>query len=195
MTYFRDLDKITYRFLINGKEEENVITNIAIKNIIKDIATTDGNAYYKYFWEDTDRPDIVADRYYGSVDFWWVVMYANNTFDVYEDFPKGRTELVRFVDEKYKDDALANGYQSGIDYARQEIKHVVDSNGNIIAKSLEEAALINNFGRQIELGNLFEVTFFEFEDAENEARREVELLDNRLLQKFVSEFQKTLSNG
>lgn len=45
------------------------------------LVLTKGNEY---------RPDLVAFDFYGSVDFWWVIMEANNIYDIW-DFKTGRT--------------------------------------------------------------------------------------------------------
>lgn len=35
------------------------------------------------------RPDLVSRKAYGTVDFWWTIMEANNIFDIF-DFKAGR---------------------------------------------------------------------------------------------------------
>jgi hypothetical protein len=39
------------------------------------------------------RPDLVSFDFYGSVDYWWKIMEANNIKDIY-DFKAGRTILL-----------------------------------------------------------------------------------------------------
>lgn len=39
------------------------------------------------------RPDVVAKKIYGTEEFWWVIMQANNMFDIM-DFSAGKTILI-----------------------------------------------------------------------------------------------------
>ena len=75
-TYFEKFSTISYTYTNNSGEKiekESVDLSIRFK-IIEDIMK-DANSYYEYYWTDTDRIDIVADKYIGSFIFRWLVFH------------------------------------------------------------------------------------------------------------------------
>lgn len=47
--------------------------------------------YFSYEISPTDRWDNLANRFYGSVDLWWVIAIFNNVIDPYEYLQEGNT--------------------------------------------------------------------------------------------------------
>ena len=45
---------------------------------MRDKVLTNVISYYPYQVQEGERPDTLAHMYYGSVDFMWLILYANN---------------------------------------------------------------------------------------------------------------------
>lgn len=74
-----------------------------VKSILKN-----RELFYQYNIIDGDTPEIVADTYYGSPKYHWVVTILNNILDPLLDWPKKYADLVAYMNDKYGSVALAS---------------------------------------------------------------------------------------
>lgn len=104
--YFKEFPQIFYTFPGKTPEDidsrfQRVVTDItqnvrARKDIFNDILI-----YDEYDIQDGDTPEIIADKYYGSAYYHWIIMIANQRYDYLRDFPMTTQELEQYVLEKY----------------------------------------------------------------------------------------------
>lgn len=78
-----------------------------LKNVINDT-----HAYYSYIWKQGDRPDTVARKYYGDEKYFWLVFYSNGAYELKMDFPLDQDAFIKYLFDKYKDDAYINNFIS-----------------------------------------------------------------------------------
>jgi hypothetical protein len=50
---------------------------------------------------DGDTPEIIADKFYGSPMYHWIVMLTNERYDYVNDFPLPIFELEKHIEDKY----------------------------------------------------------------------------------------------
>ena len=77
-----------------------------VKNIFRRVKAREDLAKYTEFFEqvsieDGERPDQIAEKFYGDAELDWVVLLTNNIIDVYTQWPKSRRELEYYTKEKY----------------------------------------------------------------------------------------------
>lgn len=81
--------------------------------------TSNPYLYMPYTVKEGERPQDIAQDYYGSVDYDWVVLMANNIIDPYYQWPLEEDDFKKFLIDKY-------AFQSGeigeavIDWLRDE---------------------------------------------------------------------------
>ena len=74
-------DYITVKNLFKrGKLREDIFENLAI--------------FTKYQVKGDDRPDTVADEFYGDSDLDWLVLVSNNIINVASEWPMSRVYLI-----------------------------------------------------------------------------------------------------
>lgn len=104
MAYFNELPdlEVISRFL-------NVETNedfIKIKNLWRraklreDIANA-ATAFNYYQIKDNERPDQVAEKFYGDPELDWVVLITNNIININNDWPLDNNSLYNYLIDKY----------------------------------------------------------------------------------------------
>ena len=98
---------------------KNIFRRVRVKDRIKDYVTLT-EAYYI---SDFDTPATLAQDFYGSTQYDWVILIVNNIIDFYEQWPKTDTELMKYVSEKYDDANAVHHY---------ETLEVKDIDGNVI---------------------------------------------------------------
>lgn len=93
--YFTYFKKIEYQ----GKE----IRDITNRSKIRENLLSDPFIYLPYTIGDGEKPETVAQLYYGSVDDTWLVLLANNITDPYYDWPLSDEEFDQYFINKYSD--------------------------------------------------------------------------------------------
>ena len=56
---------------------------------------------HAYVIKEGDRPDTIANAYYGSPEYAWLVYLANNIIDPYYDWPLTFNQLLEYIVTKY----------------------------------------------------------------------------------------------
>ena len=75
--------------------------------------------YYPYTVSEGERAEAVAQFYYGSVDYVWLVYMANNIIDPYHEWPMDPQTFNEFLVEKYTEESGEVG-EDVIDWTRDE---------------------------------------------------------------------------
>lgn len=81
-------------------DEQNV-TNILLRARIRDAILAQSVVYYDYVVRDGERPDIVAEKYYGSADHTWILFYVNRMLDPLYDWPLFYDDFKTYMKSKY----------------------------------------------------------------------------------------------
>lgn len=150
--------------------------------------------FKKYAIEEGERLDTLAQKAYDDPFLDWVIVLTNNLINPTFDWPLRQEALKKYCEAIYDDP-----YSDIHHYETYELK---DNNGNVVLKSgliVDEQFYNSQFkywnGTQVSqvAGNLisYPVTAFEYEDNENEKKREIYLLKPEYLESFISDFKRT----
>ena len=158
--YFNNLPTIEY----GTKVARNLITRPKIKEFI----LGNPNVIYDYVIKDGERPDIIANAYYGDSNFVWLIFLANNIVDPYYDWPLTQEQFKDFNIDKY----------GSVETAKSTIKHYKhNTKGTLITKETYD---LNATMLKIVASDYQSVDVYKFEDEANEAKRSIKLIDARL---------------
>ena len=119
MKYFSNFPKIDY--------SDNVATNILVRAKIRDLILQNNVIYYEYDLDDWERPDILALKYYGSVDHTWILFYANEILDPIYDWLLSYEDFNNYLLSKYEGSDPKDAFKY-----LGEIQHVYTSGTNVI---------------------------------------------------------------
>ena len=180
MAYFAYFPKIYYDIRGNTKQQQfDAVTNIMARVIIKSNSWKQSddqpnefveaaNGFVKYVIKDGDRPDTLADQFYGDAELHWVVLYANGASmqQPWYDWPMTQYDLTKFVAKKYGSGNLnatnhysADGFQVDSDAAG--------------------ATIVTNFGHEQTL---------------NDAKRPIRVIESKYVSLVVDEFKSLMSS-
>jgi len=140
-----------------------------------------------YSIRETERPEHVAQKFYGDPMYDWVVLLSNNIINAQFDWPLTNKELVKLVESEYSDPYGTIHHYETYEYGQyQEGLHVDQSFYNGQHKFLlSDGSYIIKNGNQISKP----VTVMEHFTAENEKKREIFVLKYEYFQSFVSDFR------
>jgi hypothetical protein len=150
--------------------------------------------FKKYAVEEGERLDTIAEKAYGNPFFDWIIVLTNNIINPAFAFPLSQENLRKVLEKTYD-----NPYSEIKHYKTYEVKN---SAGTIVLKEgliVDEKFYNSSFkywdgsgvtqtsGSQISRP----VTVFEYEEEENEKKREIFLLRPSYLDAFLTDFRKT----
>jgi len=216
--YFRHFPK-TFYTLNDDSPGLDSVTNILARFSIEPNLLENTNVFYPYDVQDTDTPEIIASKIYGSSEKHWVVLSFNKIVDPQWDWPLNDNNFIKYVNNKYTADAdTANG-ETGIQYALNEsnihayfktVTRTISagasnresaSRSQIIEKLEVDAttwatigASTNTFtlkdGNQVtEQVTKSTESYYTYEFNENEAKRSIKILKPNFLLELEKEFK------
>jgi len=109
-----------------------VATNIIAKINFEESVTRNLAVFFPYQVEEGQRPDQIAENYYGDPNFDWVIYLSNNIIDPYHQWPKTQNTLDNFI--KLKFGSIANAQQQ-VAYYRVNF----ENDENVISTAAFEA--------------------------------------------------------
>src|ERR1700756_4628672 len=92
MEYFSRFPTTLYSFDTANNDFRTVV-NILDRTAFIPQVLSQGFIFYPYSYKDGDKPEIIADKYYGDTKRHWIVMYANQIIDPWNDFALGQNDL------------------------------------------------------------------------------------------------------
>ena len=98
--YFSKFKKIWYD--IDNNEKYRVVTNVLQRVAFRKRLKSEGDLYVEYNMKDGDKPEIIANKLYGSTKFHWVVLLFNDILNPYNEWVKETSTLERNIKNRYK---------------------------------------------------------------------------------------------
>lgn len=169
MEHFYNFPQIVY-----DSDANITLTNIFVRGRIKEKILSNEISYYNYHVRDGDKPEIIADKYYGHTRYTWLILYANNIIDPQFDWPLTNVEFIRYLDKKYNTGSQQE-YEV-IASLQSTIHHYENNKGQVVLQANAQG----NPG----------VSIFDYEQTLNESKREIKVIDSKFLFQVVEEFNK-----
>ena len=188
----------------------NIIARFAFEKKLKE----NSSAFYKYNIKDSDTPEIIAYKFYGSVERQWVVLMFNDIIDPQFDWPFESNQLITYIDKKYTANGAANTpAQSGLSWALSENNvqgyfKVITSTANDGTITTEKITLDANTYANVVVGSSTYTTqagevvtirttketqsYYTYETNLNESKREINLIKSEFIPAIEKEFKKII---
>jgi hypothetical protein len=192
----------------------DTVTNIIARFGFEKTLKENSAAFYKYSIQDSDTPEIIAHKYYEHSERHWIVLMFNDIIDPQYDWPLRYENFINYVDKKYSANGAANTtVQTGLAWAMTinnihsyyKIVKRTSADGTIIEEKLQINA--NTYANvaatsssiTLQSGNIItqsvakeKKTYYEYEQEENELKREIVLLKPEFVPQIEKEFKKVI---
>ena len=109
--YFDKMPIINY----NGYQ----VRDLTRRNRFLPVSISNPYLFLPYTITDNDKPEDIAYYYYGSTDYTWLVLLANNIIDPYHDWPLGEEDFNKYLINKYEKESGKKGYEV-VDWTQNE---------------------------------------------------------------------------
>jgi hypothetical protein len=101
MEYFTQLPLVEYQNLTNNGQSTVALTNILTRSSFLREIVENTALFYEYSVKDGETPEIIADKLYGDVRRFWIVLLFNQLSNPYYDFPLIQDQLDELIVSKY----------------------------------------------------------------------------------------------
>ena len=155
------------------KNVTNLLRRVAIRTKVKSNAAL----YDTYNVKNGETPEIIADKLYQDPELHWIVMLVNNITDRYHQWPMKEQQFNTFLNEKYDNPDGVHHYEISQESGDTSTKIEVYANEALYTGDTDfyNSATI--------------VTNREYEEREQDKKRQIRLLDPRYVDEFVDEFE------
>ena len=146
------------------------------------------DVFYEYNIQHGDRPDTIAEKYYGNPNYAWIVLHFNNIIDPVFDWPLFDPDFDRYIASKYGSIATAQAQIKN--YYKIIRRESVRYDGVKIPK-LELVVDLTTYNATDPTLRRSE-SAYDWEQELNENRKQIRLLEKRYLAQVIDEVETIL---
>ena len=210
--YFNYFPKTYYTSNANATGIDT-ITNIIARFGFEQKLKENSLVFYEYNIQESDTPEIVANKYYDNSERHWIVLLFNDIIDPQYDWPLQYSTLIEFINQKYTANGAANTTpQTGLAWAQSA--NNVKSYFKIITRTSLSDSLIekiqvdaNTYANVSETTTTYTLqdgstvteaitkeaqTYYTYEVEENEKKRSIKLLKKEFVPEVEKEFKRII---
>lgn len=181
--YFRPFPKVEYDLKKN--KLPLLLTNVTARYKIRDVLKDKVAIYYDYIVKDSDRPDLIAYKYYDDETLDWLIYLVNDIIDPYYDWPLQQDAFEKYMRTLYGSVSAAKA--TVFEYRKILNKQTVLFDGTIIPERY--VVVDQNVYNETATNLRREVDAYEYYEEENNEKRKIRLLDRRFAQDVKSEVE------
>lgn len=179
------LHKLPYAYY-NVDEREAIlrlITNIFVRISVRPFGSKQMERWSvleDYYITDGDRPETIADKYYGKVSYWWVVLAANPQFQSMHHWPVSGYELEKFLEKQYGErrfEFVENGFSD------------LDQSFFNTGEQLVDWQTVSPPINDIEKKTIRELYF-----EQNDIKRRIKLITKEQVGEFIKQFDEAIDD-
>ena len=108
MRYFENFPLTQYTFDPDRREFFNVKDIFTRVNMLNSIITN-SLVYYDYLMKDTDNLEIIAHKYYGDANKYWIIAFTNTILNPLFEIPLKPQQMEDYLISKYGSPETAEG--------------------------------------------------------------------------------------
>ena len=172
--YFERFPKGQY--IIPGTKNYKLVCDLWRRIKIRDKIKDEASLYSEYFVEDGERPELIAERHFGSPDLHWIILITNDIMDRYYDWPLTFQAFEEFVNDKY-DNAVGIHH-----YERVQTSGPQDS--------IDESHLIECNSTDV---GAVSVSNRQYEQREQDRISRIKLLNPQFVPMIIEEFERLMN--
>ena len=177
MSYFSKFPSLAYD--IKGDNVRKLLTDILRRVKLRSTVKSGGMVFEKYDVKEGEKPEDVAFKWFGDAELHWVILMTNNVTDRYYGWPMNQAQFAEYLDDKYSNPDAIHHYEVTKDSGRTTSQGPSDYSHKVEVNS--------------DTDNAVSVSFREYEEREQDKKRQIQLLNKSLLGDFVAEFDRLIA--
>jgi len=168
--YFNSFPFIPYDSVgdLEFKDVTHLLRRVGVRTKIR----TNSLLYDTYDVKEGESPEIIAHKLYGNTELHWIILMVNDITDRFHQWPMSTPQFLDFINDKYSNPDGIHHYET------------TQTSGNTKIK----IEVVNDVDEDAYTG-LTPITNREYEENEQDKKRNIRLLDPRYVGAFVAEFK------
>ena len=179
--YFDSFPKILYDSKGNG--EVKIVTNLLKRVAVRTKIKTNALILDTYNVKNGETPESIADKLYDDPELHWIVLMVNDITDRYHQWPMLEQQFNTYVSEKYDNPDGVHHYEISQTSGDTSTKIEVYNNSALFSGDTDFYSTSST------------VTNREYEEREQDKKRQIRLLDPRFVDTFVEEFKRLMKES
>ena len=156
---------------LNFKDVTNLLRRVGMRAKLK----SNTLLYDTYDVKEGETPEMIAHKLYGDAELHWVILLINDITDRYHQWPMTGGQFLDYLNDKYTNPDGIHHYES------------TQTSGDTKVK----IEVVNDVDEDAYTG-LTPITNREYEEQEQDKRRQIRLLDPSFVEQFTDEYQKLI---
>jgi len=156
---------------LNFKDVTNLLRRVGMRAKLK----SNTLLYDTYDVKEGETPEMIAHKLYGDTELHWIILLLNDITDRYHQWPMSGMQFLDYLNDKYTNPDGIHHYES------------TQTSGDTKVK----IEVVNDVDEDAYTG-LTPITNREYEEQEQDKRRQIRLVDPSFVEQFVDEFQKLI---
>ena len=185
---FRSFPKVNYSLKKNKNFE--LLTNVTLRFKVRDIIKNRTAIYFDYVVKDSDRPDIIASKYYDDPTLDWIIFLVNDIVDPYYDWPLNDESFDSYMRTLYGSTAEAKS--TVFEYRKIINNQSVRFDGKIIPKRTVVVDL--NTYNSLPATDREQISAYDYYFEQNVEKRKIKILDKQFVSSLVREVDLIFSD-
>tara|TARA_B100001778_G_scaffold280463_1_gene245190 strand:- start:110 stop:643 length:534 start_codon:yes stop_codon:yes gene_type:complete len=159
---------------LNSKDVTNLLRRVGMRTKLK----TNTLLYDTYDVKEGETPEMIAHKLYGDAKLHWIILLVNDITDRYHQWPMTGGQFLDYLNDKYTNPDGIHHYEStqtsGDTKVKIEVFNEVDDDAYT---------------------GLTPITNREYEESEQDKRRQIRLVDPSFIEQFVDEFKSLMNES
>ena len=174
--YFKSFPVIPYDSVgdLEFKDVTNLLRRVGLRTKLK----SNTSLYDTYDIKEGETPEMIAHKLYGDAKLHWIILLVNDITDRYHQWPMTGGQFLDYLNDKYTNPDGIHHYEStqtsGDTKVKIEVFNEVDDDAYT---------------------GLTPITNREYEESEQDKRRQIRLVDPSFIEQFVDEFKSLMNES
>ena len=156
---------------LNYKDVTNLLRRVGMRAKLK----SNTLLYDTYNVKEGETPEIIAHKLYGDAQLHWIILLINDITDRYHQWPMSGGQFLDYLNDKYSNPDAIHHYET------------TQTSGDTKVK----IEVINDVDEDAYTG-LTPITNREYEEQEQDKKRQIRLLDPSFVEQFIDEYKKLI---
>lgn len=188
--YFTLLPTIDYNIYDSRLNETTKLTNILIRNKIRQDVLNNASLYYPYYVEEDERPDIVSFNYYGDTKFTWIIFFANEVIDPFFEWPLSQNQFESFIKNKY---GSLESSKTTVHHYERIIRPATSSQPEFSVEISEDYYNTSDATRIIDEDKKRSVSQYDYEIRLNNDKRKINLIEDSYVNQIFEDARRAFA--
>ena len=172
--YFANFPLVLYDSVGNGNFK--VVTNLLKRVAVRSKVKINTSLFDTYDVKDGETPEMIADKLYDDSELHWIILLLNDITDRYHQWPQNTNQFIAYINDKYSNVDATHHYEISQVSGDTTIKIDIGTDNT----DYPSASVVTNF---------------EYEEALEDKKRSIRLLEPSYIGLFVAEFNSIMEES